>query len=95
MENTSMKHVCLSKYFVGLLFTASTAFAQLPELALPSSASGNGTTSQFYAGATSDDGATYANNFAFDQAIDILGEIRLSRFTLTQSETCTSTTTTC
>ncbi len=74
-----MKYVCLSTLVAGLLFTASTSFAQLPELPLPSSASGNETTAQFYGGATADNGVTYASSFAFDQAIDIETEIRIEQ----------------
>ncbi|MCH8175207.1 MAG: hypothetical protein IIC59_08500, partial [Proteobacteria bacterium] len=60
-----------------LQFTAITALAQVPELPLPASASGQATTAQFYAGNTFDDGATFATTFAADQAITILAEIRV------------------
>lgn len=60
-----------------LQFTAIIAFAQLPELPTPASASGQPTAAQFYAGNTADDGATFATSFAADQAITILAEIHV------------------
>ena len=60
-----------------LQFGAITVSAQLPELPLPSSASGQATTAQFYAGNTADDGASFATKFAADQAITILADIHV------------------
>ncbi len=60
-----------------LQFTSLSSLAQVPELPLPVSASGNPTTAQFYAGNTFDGGTTFATTFAADQAITILAEIRV------------------
>ena len=59
-----------------LLFTA-TAQGQLPELASPSTASGGITTASFSGGASADNGFSFGNSFAFDQPLDINGEIRV------------------
>lgn len=59
-----------------LLFTA-TAQGQLPELASPSTASGGSTTASFSGGASADNGFSFGNSFAFDQPLDINGEIRV------------------
>lgn len=72
-----MKNAFLSIFFAGLIFTASTSYAQLPELDLPSTLTSTETTAKFYAGATADNGVSYANSFAFDEAIDILTEIHV------------------
>ena len=53
------------------IFVASSAMAQLPELSLPSSISGASTTARFFGGASSDNGASFANSFDYDQKIDI------------------------
>lgn len=60
-----------------VLFTSNLASAQLPELASPSTASGNPTTAKFFGGATSDNGATYGASFAPDIAVDVLTEIQV------------------
>ncbi len=52
------------------------ALAQLPELASPSTGSGASTSAQFFGGASADNGLSFGAEFAFDQAIDITGEIR-------------------
>ena len=62
---------------LALQLTATTATAQLPELGLPSALSGMPTTAKFYAGATSDDGASYKANFSADSLLDVLTEIRV------------------
>jgi hypothetical protein len=50
---------------------AINATAQLPELSLPSSISGASTTAKFFGGASSDNGASFASSFDYDQKIDI------------------------
>ena len=67
MENLSTKVFELSL----MLFLASTAMAQLPELALPSTTSGTLTTARFFGGASSDNQLSYTNTFDYDQKIDI------------------------
>ena len=54
-----------------ILLLSSSATAQLPELGLPSSISGASTTARFFGGASSDNGASYASSFDYDQQIDI------------------------
>ncbi|MEO1930639.1 MAG: hypothetical protein ABGX41_01905, partial [Pseudohongiella sp.] len=49
----------------------------LIELASPSSLSGKDTSAKFFAGATADNGASYVNSFAYEQAIDVLTEIQI------------------
>lgn len=56
---------------------STAAYAQLPELASPSAATGNSTTAKFFGGATADNGASYASSFAYDQPIDVLTEIQV------------------
>ena len=60
-----------------LQFAAATAWAQLPELPQPSALSGTPTTAKFYAGATTDDGASYKVSFSADSLLDVLAEIRV------------------
>ncbi|MEQ8315469.1 MAG: hypothetical protein RL839_08400 [Gammaproteobacteria bacterium] len=69
----------LNKRLLGLawLVFAAPAMAQLPELANPSTGSGASTTAQFFAGASADNGLSFGDSFAFDQALDITGEIRV------------------
>lgn len=59
------------------VFIATPALAQLPELALPSAATGASTTAQFFAGASADNGLSFGDSFAFDQALDITAEIHV------------------
>ena len=54
-----------------------TTKASLPELDSPSSLTGKETTAKFFAGATANNGASYANSFAYEQAIDVLTEIQI------------------
>lgn len=61
---------------LGLLLS-SMAAAQLPELGSPSAASGGSTTARFFAGASADNGLSFADTFAFDQPVDITGEIEV------------------
>jgi len=67
-------------FFVGVVI-APLAFgtnkALLPELDSPSSLTGKETTAKFFAGATANNGASYANSFAYEQAIDVLTEIQI------------------
>lgn len=49
----------------------------LIELASPSSLTGKDTLAKFFAGATADNGASYANSFAYEQAIDQSGIAQL------------------
>jgi hypothetical protein len=50
--------------------------AQLPELAA-ATGSGADTTARFFGGVTADGGLSYGSDFAFDQAIDVLTELRV------------------
>ena len=50
---------------------------QLPELASPSSASGNPTTARFYGGASADNGETFGSSFDFNTPLDISGSIQI------------------
>jgi hypothetical protein len=51
---------------VVLLMNVSGALAQLPELTYPSTLSGAETSAKFFAGATADNGVTYASSFTED-----------------------------
>jgi len=72
-------NIRLSALIVGpvLLFATTTLLAQLPELQLPSSITGNPTSAKFFGGATTDKGVTYASSFTFDQSLDVLTEIQV------------------
>lgn len=59
-----------------LILFSQFSQAQLPELALPSTASNEPTTAKFFAGSSADSGASYGLSFASDQAIDVLTEIQ-------------------
>ncbi|NKB33676.1 MAG: hypothetical protein GKR91_11315 [Pseudomonadales bacterium] len=72
-----MKTILKNTLFLSLLSAASISFAQLPELSTPTTATGTETTAVFLGGATADNGATYANSFAFDAPIDIDLEIQV------------------
>ena len=50
---------------------------ELPELASPSSASGNPTTARFYGGASADNGETFGSSFDFNTPLDISGSIQI------------------
>ena len=50
---------------------------QLPELASPSSASGNPTTARFFGGASADNGETFGSGFDFNTPLDISGSIQI------------------
>lgn len=63
--------------FGGFALQSSALFAQLPELASPSTVTGAATTARFYAGATTDDGLSYGSSFGTEQLLDILAEIRV------------------
>jgi len=54
-----------------ILLLSSSAMAQLPELNLPSTMSGTPTTARFFGGASSDNGASFASSFDYNQKIDI------------------------
>jgi hypothetical protein len=60
-----------------LNFFVQPVLAQLPELQSAAAASGLSTTARFFAGASADDGTSYASSFAFDQPIDINVEIQV------------------
>ncbi len=67
-------------FFVGVVIAPlafGTTKASLPELDSPSSLTGKETTAKFFAGATADNGASYASSFAYEQAIDVLTEIQI------------------
>ena len=67
-------------FFVGVVIAPlafGTTKASLPELDSPSSLTGKETTAKFFAGATANNGASYANSFAYEQAIDVLTEIQI------------------
>ena len=53
------------------VFLSSSAMAQLPELGSPSTINGASTTARFFGGASSDNGASFASSFDYDQQIDI------------------------
>ena len=53
------------------ILVTSSAMAQLPELSPPSTISGATTTAKFFGGASSDNGASFASSFDYDQKIDI------------------------
>jgi len=50
---------------------------ELPELASPSSASGNPTTARFFGGASADNGETFGSGFDFNTPLDISGSIQI------------------
>ena len=67
-----------------ILLLSSSAMAQvefsskwLPELNLPSTISGTPTTARFFGGASSDNGASFASSFDYDQQIDIDVKIKI------------------
>lgn len=60
-----------------LLLTTPSVFGQLPELALPSTLSGNATSARFFGGATVDGGDTFSSSFAAHQSFEILAEIQV------------------
>ena len=53
------------------ILATSGAMAQLPELSSPLTISGSPTTTKFFGGASSDNGASFASSFNYDQKIDI------------------------
>jgi hypothetical protein len=62
---------------ISILFSLPLAGqAQLPELAA-ATGSGAVTTARFFGGVTADGGLSYGSDFAFDQAIDVLTELRV------------------
>lgn len=61
----------------GFALQSAALFAQLPELASPSTVTGDATSARFYAGATADNGLSYSSNFGADQLLDILTEIQV------------------
>lgn len=68
----------LSKGILFLLLQLPlVVFAQLPELAMPSTGSGAETSARFFGGASPDNGLSFGDDFAFDQALDITGEIQV------------------
>ncbi|NKB33677.1 MAG: DUF1588 domain-containing protein [Pseudomonadales bacterium] len=73
----SLRQGCLLIFFLTLQLAAFSAKAQLPELDLPSTLTGNATTAKFFGGATADGGITFSSSFAADQAYDILTEIQV------------------
>lgn len=72
-----MRKILKTIFFLSLLSATSFSFAQLPELSTPTSVTGTETTAVFLGGATADNGATFANSFAFDAPIDIDLEIQV------------------
>ena len=65
----SLLNIILKLYLT--ILAASGAMAQLPELSSPSTISGSPTTAKFFGGASSDNGASFASSFNYDQKIDI------------------------
>ncbi|PCJ22471.1 MAG: hypothetical protein COA96_14415 [SAR86 cluster bacterium] len=60
-----------------MLLVATSAVAQLPELSIPSAASGNSTTAKFFGGATANESVSFIDSFAYDQSIAIYAEIQV------------------
>lgn len=70
----------MQRALIMLLATFGPLYAlgqQLPELASPSSASGNPTTARFYGGASADNGETFGSSFDFNTPLDISGSIQI------------------
>lgn len=59
------------------LFFSAIACAQLPELPLASSLSGEPTSAKFFGGVSADNGVTYSASVGYDQAVDVLAEIQV------------------
>lgn len=72
----SLRQGCLLIFFLSLQFFAFNTYAQLPELALPSTLSGGETSAQFFGGASADGGSTYSSSFLADQSYEIFAEYR-------------------
>ncbi len=66
------------KFLMGafLLFHIS-AHAQLPELALPSTFSGEPTTARFFGGSSADNGQSFGTSFLAHESLDVLTEIQV------------------
>jgi len=72
----------MQRALIMLLVTFGPWYAlgqELPELASPSSASGNPTTARFFGGASADNGETYGSSFDFNTPLDISGSIQVEQ----------------
>ncbi|GJM14028.1 MAG: hypothetical protein DHS20C12_24310 [Pseudohongiella sp.] len=61
--------------FLGMF--SGLAWAQLPELGSPSTATGAATTAKFFGGATADSSVSFGSSFAADQALSLLTEVQV------------------
>ncbi|MEC7080390.1 MAG: hypothetical protein VXX10_08780 [Pseudomonadota bacterium] len=79
-QNNATGGMQMQRALIMLLATFGPLYAlgqQLPELASPSSASGNPTTARFYGGASADNGETFGSSFDFNTPLDISGSIQI------------------
>ena len=80
MGNRSGRTDGIQRALVMLLAAFGPLYAlgqELPELASPSSASGNPTTARFFGGASADNGETFGSSFDFNTPLDISGSIQI------------------
>ena len=80
MGNRSSRTDGIQRALVMLLAAFGPLYAlgqELPELASPSSASGNPTTARFFGGASADNGETFGSSFDFNTPLDISGSIQI------------------
>ena len=80
MGNRSGSTDGMQRVLVMLLAAFGPLYAygqELPELASPSSASGNPTTARFFGGASADNGETFGSSFDFNTPLDISGSIQI------------------
>ena len=81
-QNNRTGGMQMQRALIMLLATFGPWYAlgqELPELASPSSASGNPTTARFFGGASADNGETYGSSFDFNTPLDISGSIQVEQ----------------
>ena len=81
-QNNRTGGMQMQRALIMLLATFGPWYAlgqELPELASPSSASGNPTTARFFGGASADNGKTYGSSFDFNTPLDISGSIQVEQ----------------
>ena len=81
-QNNRTGGMQMQRALIMLLVTFGPWYAlgqELPELASPSSASGNPTTARFFGGASADNGETYGSSFDFNTPLDISGSIQVEQ----------------